>query len=66
GRTGSETELLIEGRSRRGATWQGRDPYNACVNVPLPGDGDFTGRLARVEITEARHHSLFARPAGDA
>lgn len=58
---GRETEILIDGRSSRGATWQGRDPYSACVNVDL-GEGEaFAGQMVRAVITEAKKHSLLAR-----
>lgn len=64
GRIGSRAELLIEARSSRGDTWQGRDPYNACVNIQLGGEEDFTGRLVSAVITEARRHSLLGREIG--
>ena len=62
-RVGTATEVLIEGRSRRGGGQVcGRDPYHRVVNLaseaahPEPGD-----RVA-VEIVEATPHSLIGRP----
>ena len=70
-RIGQETDLLIEGESRRDGgsdglrSWQGRDPYGALVHVGLPSaDGDMTGRMVRVRLTEAKKHSLLGQQAG--
>ena len=70
-RIGQETDLLIEGESRRDdssdglRSWQGRDPYGALVHVGLPSaDGDMTGRMVRVRLTEAKKHSLLGQQAG--
>lgn len=70
-RIGQETDLLIEGESRRDdssdglRSWQGRDPYGALVHVSLPSaDGDMTGRMVRVHLTEAKKHSLLGQQAG--
>lgn len=70
-RIGQETDLLIEGESRRDGgsdglrSWQGRDPYGALVHVCLPSaDGDMTGRMVRVRLTEAKKHSLLGQQAG--
>ena len=70
-RVGQETEVLIEGESRRNGTeekrWQGRDPYGALVHV-TPAEaasGDITaGRMVRVRLTEAKKHSLLGRQTG--
>ncbi|HXV36871.1 MAG TPA: tRNA (N6-isopentenyl adenosine(37)-C2)-methylthiotransferase MiaB [Myxococcota bacterium] len=61
-RVGSETEILVEGASRRaGAQLSGRDPFHRVVNfsaeahaVPAPGS------LIRVRIVDATPHSLIA------
>ena len=70
-RIGQETDLLIEGESRRDGgsdglrSWQGRDPYGALIHVGLPSaDGDMTGRMVRVRLTEAKKHSLLGQQAG--
>ena len=70
-RIGQETDVLIEGESRRDdssdglRSWQGRDPYGALVHVGLPAaDGDMTGRIVRVRLTEAKKHSLLGQQAG--
>jgi tRNA-2-methylthio-N6-dimethylallyladenosine synthase len=64
-RVGSETEVLIEGPSRRGGGQvSGRDPYQRVVNllahepaIPTPGS------LIPVRIVEATPHSLLAEPS---
>lgn len=71
-RVGQETDVLIEGESRRDAgndglrSWQGRDPYGALVHVGLPsGENEgMTGRAVRVRLTEAKKHSLLGQQAG--
>lgn len=65
GRVGETAELLIERKSTRGSSWQGRDIYGACVNVELPGSDDFTGKLIMARIMEAKRHSLSAVIASD-
>jgi tRNA-2-methylthio-N6-dimethylallyladenosine synthase len=62
-RVGSETEVLVEGRSRRGGQASGRDPYHRVVNVaagpkPAPSPGD----LMRVRLVDATPHSLIGEP----
>ncbi len=72
-RVGTETDVLIEGESRRDAendglkSMQGRDPYGAPVHVRLPAADDgasLIGRMTRVRITEAKKHSLMGQQAG--
>ena len=70
-RIGQGTDVLIEGESRRDdssdglRSWQGRDPYGALIHVGLPSaDGDMTGRMVRVRLTEAKKHSLLGQQAG--
>ena len=55
---GRETEVLVEGPSRKDPEGQlmGRTPCNRVVN--LPGSPDLIGRFARVAVTEALAHSL--------
>jgi tRNA-2-methylthio-N6-dimethylallyladenosine synthase len=55
---GSETEVLVEGRSKKGGDLSGRTPTNYVVN--FPGPGDLVGRLVRVVVREAKAHSLYA------
>lgn len=44
--------------------WQGRDPYGATVNVPLPQGMGHAGLLLPVRITTAKRHTLLATQAG--
>lgn len=59
---GRETEVLIEGQSRRdgpdGPSWRGRDPGGRIVNLALPGATDAVGRMVRARIRLAKKHSL--------
>jgi len=60
-RVGEETEVLVEGESRRrGGQLQGRDPYHRVVNLPgdLAGARVEVGDLVVVRIVEATPHSL--------
>lgn len=62
-KVGCQTELLLEGTSRRqdagnGESWQGRDPWGDTVNVVLPSGTGAVGQLLPVRITGARKHSL--------
>ncbi|MEG2139722.1 MAG: tRNA (N6-isopentenyl adenosine(37)-C2)-methylthiotransferase MiaB [Bilophila sp.] len=64
GRVGCETDMLLEGVSRKqtGAqeSWQGRDPWGDVVNVALPAGVGAPGRLLPVRIVTAKRHSLVA------
>ena len=63
GRVGGETEVLLEGRSRRGGQASGRDPYHRVVNLAAPAESaDRPGDLVRVRIVEATPHSLIGEP----
>ena len=58
-RVGSDTEILLEGPSRKGSQLQGRDPQHRIVHVApdaFPGAGP--GALVRVRVAEATPHSL--------
>ena len=60
-RVGEQTEVLVEGESRRrGGQLQGRDPYHRVVNLPgnLAGCRVEVGDLVTVQIVEATPHSL--------
>jgi len=60
-RLGKETEVLVEGESRRrGGQLQGRDPYHRVVNLPqdLAGSRVEAGDLVVVRLVEATPHSL--------
>lgn len=60
-RVGEETEVLVEGESRRrGGQLQGRDPYHRVVNLPgdLAGSRIEVGDLVVARIVEATPHSL--------
>ncbi|HKA14543.1 MAG TPA: tRNA (N6-isopentenyl adenosine(37)-C2)-methylthiotransferase MiaB [Myxococcota bacterium] len=67
-RVGSETEVLVEGASRRGAGQAtGRDPYHRVVN--LAAEAEFplrSGDLVRARVVEATPHSLIGEPVGAA
>lgn len=66
-RVGTETEVLIEGESRRGGQPSGRDPWHRVVNLAaVPALAAAAGQLVRVRILEATPHSLIAEPAGAA
>ncbi len=59
-RVGSETDVLVEGASRRGAGQvTGRDPYHRVVNLAAgTEDGPRPGDVVRVRLVEATPHSL--------
>jgi tRNA-2-methylthio-N6-dimethylallyladenosine synthase len=60
-RVGEETQVLVEGESRRkGGQLQGRDPYHRVVNLAgnLAGSRVEAGDLVVVRIVEATPHSL--------
>lgn len=66
GRVGKDTEILVEKRSAKDElAWQGRDPYGTIVNVGLPSGPDPVGKIIRVNVTQARRHTLAAIPATD-
>lgn len=62
GRLYTETEILVEGLSRRKdgdqITWQGKDPYGTVINVSLIHAE--IGKYRRVFINETGKHSLKA------
>jgi tRNA-2-methylthio-N6-dimethylallyladenosine synthase len=61
-RVGGETEVLVEGASRRGAGQaSGRDPYHRVVNLAAELEA---GDLVRVRVVEATPHSLIAESIG--
>jgi tRNA-2-methylthio-N6-dimethylallyladenosine synthase len=73
GRVGEETEVLVEGPSRRGGSQvQGRDPQHRWVHLDARDwrGAAQPGALLRVRIQEATPHSLIGvppegrRPAG--
>jgi tRNA-2-methylthio-N6-dimethylallyladenosine synthase len=59
-RVGGETEVLVEGASRRGAGQaSGRDPYHRVVNLAPAAETQLQpGDLVRVRVVEATPHSL--------
>jgi tRNA A37 methylthiotransferase MiaB len=59
-RVGAETEVLVEGESRRGGQLQGRDPYHRVINLAgdATGAGIAAGDLVTADIVEATPHSL--------
>ncbi len=59
---GSETEVLVEGWSKKGGELSGRTPTNYVVN--FPGERALVGRLVRVVVKEAKAHSLHGEAKG--
>ncbi len=69
-RVGQDTVILLEHVSKKTThthdsyiSWQGRDPYNATINIALPADAATTptsnvGLLLPVHITAAKKHTL--------
>jgi tRNA-2-methylthio-N6-dimethylallyladenosine synthase len=64
-RVGSETEVLVEGASRRGGQASGRDPYHRVVNLAA-GAKFAAGDVVRVRLVEATPHSLIGEPVAPA
>lgn len=65
-RVGAETEVLIEGPSRKGGRQRtGRDPHQRVVNVLVDDDAapPPAGAIVRVRIVDATPHSLIAELA---
>ena len=68
GRVGMNSDVLLEGRSRREAeessdgreTWQGHDPWGDTVNLTLPAGVGRPGLLVPVHFIAAKKHSLMA------
>lgn len=68
GRVGMNSDVLLEGRSRREAeessdgreTWQGHDPWGDTVNLTLPTGVGRPGLLVPVHFIAAKKHSLMA------
>ncbi|MEM7411038.1 MAG: tRNA (N6-isopentenyl adenosine(37)-C2)-methylthiotransferase MiaB [Myxococcota bacterium] len=64
-RVGTETEVLVEGTSRRGGQWTGHDPYHRVVNLAVPADLELApGDRLPVAVVEATPHSLIGEPCG--
>lgn len=64
-RVGGATEILVEGRSRRGgAQVRGRDPWHRVVNLEDPDGGLAPGDRVAVRIVEATPHSLLGVQVG--
>jgi tRNA-2-methylthio-N6-dimethylallyladenosine synthase len=62
-RVGGETEVLVEGPSRKGGQLQGRDPQHRIVHLdPAAFPGAAAGALVRVRVAEATPHSLLGAP----
>jgi tRNA-2-methylthio-N6-dimethylallyladenosine synthase len=62
-RVGSETEVLVEGTSRRGGQASGRDPYHRVVNLAAGTETKLQpGDLVPVHIVEATPRSLIGEP----
>lgn len=58
GRVGTETELLLDGPSRKTDSWRGKDPWGNTVNVHLPDHLGVVGNMVPVRIVAAGKHSL--------
>lgn len=63
-RVDQQTELLMTGRSGRGDSWQGRDPYGTVVNVFLQAGVNPVGEILKARITQAKRHTLLAELDG--
>jgi tRNA-2-methylthio-N6-dimethylallyladenosine synthase len=61
-RVGSETEVLVEGTSRRGGQASGRDPYHRVVNLAAGAEFTAPGQFVRVRVVDATPHSLIGEP----
>lgn len=62
--TGPSKPDILAQESEHLEHWQGRDPYGATVNVPLPQGIGHAGVLLPVRITTAKRHTLLATQAG--
>ena len=66
-RVGSETEVWIEGASRRPGQSFGRDPYHRVVNLADRAESpQQPGERVRVRLVEATPHSLIGEPLAPA
>jgi len=65
-RVGGETEVLVEGASRRGAGQaSGRDPYHRVVNLAATAESELrAGDVVRVRVVAATPRSLIGEPIG--
>ncbi len=62
-RVGSQTEVLLEGPSRKSAHLQGRDPQHRIVHIdPEVFPGVAPGDFLRVHVAESTPHSLIGVP----
>ena len=63
-RVGQQTEVLLEGDSRRGAGQSsGRDPYHRVVNFSVSRESALRpGHFVPLQIVEATPHSLIGEP----
>lgn len=62
-RVGGETEVLVEGPSRKGGQLQGRDPQHRIVHLdPAAFPGARPGAFVQVRLAEATPHSLLGAP----
>ncbi len=60
---GRETEILVEGPSKRDATkLAGRTPGNRNVVIPRPGEETLDGEILRVRVESCTPLTLFAKP----
>jgi tRNA-2-methylthio-N6-dimethylallyladenosine synthase len=66
-RVGETTEILVEGRSRRGGNQRaGRDPFHRVINFSTGSESPpAPGSLISVEIVDATPHSLIGVWPGD-
>jgi tRNA-2-methylthio-N6-dimethylallyladenosine synthase len=63
-RVGEQTEVLVEGPSRRGGgQGSGRDPYHRVVNFAVTEDAaPAPGEIVPMQLVEATPHSLIGEP----
>jgi tRNA-2-methylthio-N6-dimethylallyladenosine synthase len=57
---GTTQRILVEGRSKSGASFEGRTERNEIVHVNAPPGAQLTGTIVEATITRANKHSLSA------
>ena len=62
---GRETEVLVEGLSKKDKTrWSGRNRKHQIVVFPVKGNEDLTGKLVTVKVTEVTQVVLVGERRG--
>jgi tRNA-2-methylthio-N6-dimethylallyladenosine synthase len=63
---GSRQQVLVEGRSKSGSTYQGRTHRNEIVHLDVPAPRAPIGALVEVDVVRANKHSLVGEPTAAA